>query len=336
MRSWIRIALAMAGIALAGCARVTTVSHDFGSKPPRPAPQPVVTAMDHQVRNAVESGEGDAEARTLRYRIAANPDDIKARLDLAAYYRKQGYPELEIEHLRLAAQRAPHLSGVRMALAKALHAQELTAEGIAELLSFCKLEPLPPAELLSLLGIYQDETGALRDAEGTFRKAAELAPMKDWAHNNLGYNLSLQGRYGEAVAEFRRAIELNPRSESAQNNLGLALARWPEGDRKEALLHWQSVSDPATAHNNLAAVLIEQKDYAGARAEIAIALGYSHEHQAALANLALISELDGQAASIPVPPPPAAKAAKRSKSTRRAPAANPETAMQPSNTAERR
>jgi hypothetical protein len=64
----------------------------------------------------------------------------------------------------------------------------------------------------------------------------------------------------------------------------------------------QSVSDPATAHSNLAAVLIEQKRYAEARQEIKIALNYSPNHVAALSNLELLSELDGKPASFELTP----------------------------------
>jgi Flp pilus assembly protein TadD len=113
-------------------------------------------------------------------------------------------------------------------------------------------------------------------------------------HNNLGYNLLQQDRKAEAAAEFRKALQIAPQSQVARNNLGIAVASEP----KEAVLQWQSVSDPATAHNNLAAVLIEQGRYDEARSELKIALGYNKDHAAALGNLLLISDLDGKPMSI--------------------------------------
>ena len=47
-------------------------------------------------------------------------------------------------------------------------------------------------------------------------------------------------------------------------------------------------------------MLIDQKRYVEARAEIALALGYSRGNQAALSNLATLSELDGQPATVGV------------------------------------
>ena len=70
----------------------------------------------------------------------------------------------------------------------------------------------------------------------------------------------------------------------------------------DAVLHWQSISDPATAHSNMAALLIEQARYAEARKELDLALGYNRNHAAALSNLKLVSELDGKPAVIPIKP----------------------------------
>src|SRR5207302_1362823 len=120
----------------------------------------------------------------------------------------------------------------------------------------------------------------------------------DYLHNNLGYNLLMQGKNGEAVAEFREALKRNPASLVARNNLGIALAR--QDASREAVANWQSVSDPATAHNNLAAVWIEKRNYVAARAELEIALGYNRNLAAALKNLELVSRLDGNPAAIPV------------------------------------
>ena len=54
----------------------------------------------------------------------------------------------------------------------------------------------------------------------------------------------------------------------------------------------------------MAAVLIEQGRFADARREINIALGYKPDNPAALHNLALVSQLDGQPAALPLNRPP--------------------------------
>jgi tetratricopeptide (TPR) repeat protein len=95
-------------------------------------------------------------------------------------------------------------------------------------------------------------------------------------------------------------LAIQPHSAVAQNNLGTALASDHKGtDTKEAVLHMQSISDPATAHSNLAAILMEQGSYQEAHKELDIALGYRKDHRAALSNLALLSELDGKPGVLP-------------------------------------
>ena len=68
------------------------------------------------------------------------------------------------------------------------------------------------------------------------------------------------------------------------------------------MANWQSASDPATAHNNLAAVLMEKGNYANARKELQVALSYNNAYPAALKNLALVSRMDGHPATLVLKP----------------------------------
>ena len=68
------------------------------------------------------------------------------------------------------------------------------------------------------------------------------------------------------------------------------------------MANWQSTSDPATAHNNLAAVWIEKGNYPEARRELDLALGYNRAHPAALRNLELVARLDGSPATLKAKP----------------------------------
>jgi len=261
-------------------------------------PSAVATVMKRHAINAVDAGDGDLRVRALRQKMAAEPDNLAVRLELARHYERAGYPELAVEHCRLAAARFPGSVEVQLSLARLLRDQGLTAEAAAGLARY--LEPQKATRDLwtawSWLGILRDDLGALPAAELAHREALKLRPGQDSLHNNLGYNLLLQGRNGEAADEFRRALDIRPASQIARNNLGQALTSQPG----QALLHWQSVSDPATAHSNLGAVLIERGQYRDARREIDIALGYRRDHPAALRNLQLVSELDGQPAAIGV------------------------------------
>jgi Flp pilus assembly protein TadD len=265
--------------------------------PAAPTPSaPAVSVWDRQIRNAADVGDGDYQLKALRAKVAAEPENIAARLDLAKAYRERGYPDVALEICRLAAERFPESGDVELALVRALRDMNRRPEAIVSLDAFLKAHPQKSASFYSWAGILHDETGGFAAGEPAHRRAIELSPGDDSLHNNLGYNLLQQSRLEEASGEFREALRLNPASQVARNNLGMALANL---NAAQAIANWQSASDPATAHNNLAAVWIEKGNYPEARKELNIALGYNRAHQAALKNLELVSRLDGNPAAIP-------------------------------------
>lgn len=273
------------------CARQSRVAQ----VPSAPAP---VAAFDRQVSNAVDAGDGDFIVKSLREKVIATPDALGPRLELAKAYRQRGYPELAIEHYRLAAARFPESAETRLLLAQSLRTAGAANEAADSLEQFLQTHPQSAPKYASWLGILRDELGQWTRGEAQHRAALSLAPRRDDLHNNLGYCLLMQGQTGPAADEFRAALELNHDSRIARNNLGMAMAATPA----EAVLNWQSVSDPATAHNNMAAMFIGEKKYAEARKELEVALGYNNSHSAALANLKLVSTLDGKPASLPAKP----------------------------------
>lgn len=276
------------------CARHGQVSAVRGSR--TPPPQPV---FERQIRNAVDAGEGDPRLRALREKMTAQPENLEVRLALARAYKERGLPEVAVEHYRLAAERFPDSVEVQVGLARTLRGMDLRLEAAQTLDRFLAGHPAKAAEPVSWLGILRDEIGQWTEGEKAHRAAVALEPRSDSLHNNLGYNLLAQNRNEEAVREFQEALRLNPGSAPARNNLALALAT--KGDF--ALREWRKVNDPASAHNNLAAALIEQGRYTDARAQLDIALGYNKRHPAALNNLKLVSELDGRPAEVHLQPP---------------------------------
>ena len=288
-RILLTIAVAVLG---SSCVRQVRTAHDL----PRITPRP--TAMERQIANAIDAGEGDYVARTLRQRMAAEPENVAVRLELIKHFSAAGYPELALEHCRVAVTRFPESADVQLALAKSLRSMKMTRQAADGLTSFLTSHPQQSAVYDSWLGIMRDELGEWTAGESSYRAALALNDKLDYLHNNLGYNLLQQGKSSEAAFEFREALKLRPSSEVARNNLAMALAAAPQ----EAVVQLQSVSDPATAHSNLAAVLIEQGKYAEARKELDLALGYNKVHAAALSNLKLVSELDGKPAEVRAQP----------------------------------
>ena len=286
-----RLWLAALAFPMASCVQHTQVVK---------APPPPQSVWDRQIHSAIDAGDGDYQLRVLRQKLAADPDDIPIRLEMANAYRDRGYPDVALEVCRLAAARFPESAEAQLALVRALRDMNRRPEAIDGLVEFLKAHPQTGPQYFSWLGILRDESGLWPLGEPAHRKALELAPSLDYLHNNLGYNLLMQKKYAEAAGEFREALKLNPRSSVARNNLGLALANLGETD--QAVANWQSAYGPATAHNNLAAVLMEKGNYPNARKELEIALSYNDAYPAALKNLELVSRLDGHPATLAVKP----------------------------------
>lgn len=260
----------------------------------------VPVVMERQIQNATDAGEGDSELHALRQRLAANPQDLESRVLIARLYKRRGLNDLALEHYRLAATQFPDSAVVHIELAKTLREMNASAEALRVVRTFVESQPAANWEALSLEAVLQDEQGEYAAAESAHRAALALEPDRSSLHNNLGYNLLSQGRVDDSVAEFRRALELDPKSQIAHNNLGVALAAKPGTTPKDALAEFNRSGKQAEAHNNLAAILIEQRRYEEARVELTAALQAEPGMPAALANLKLVSLLDGKAAEAPL------------------------------------
>jgi Flp pilus assembly protein TadD len=285
---------------LAACLLLTACSRQRARRqdPPLPSPSSLRT-FDRQVANAIDAGEGDWDARRLRQQLAAHPANTAARLALARLYERSGLTELAIEHLRLGRghdARNFSLLGEELRLLRRLQLSAVALESVA---AWIGEHPQAPADAHSWRGILLDDLRRHGDAEAAHRKAVALDNSSDRLHNNLGYNLLLQGKYPAAAAEFEAALRLAPRSPVAHSNLAIALAKSAPGrDGHAPLSHWLSTTDAASAHNNLAAAWIEQGRYAEARAELAKSLGAQPGFAPALKNLQLLADLEGGAAAV--------------------------------------
>src|ERR1041384_5301398 len=121
-----------------------------------PVPSAPATVWDRQIHNATDGGDGDYVLNTLRRRVAAEPDNIPVRLDLARAYRERGYPEIALEICRLAVARFPESGEAQLALVHALHDLKRPQEAIAVL----EARPGTSADYFSWLGILRDQSGA--------------------------------------------------------------------------------------------------------------------------------------------------------------------------------
>jgi tetratricopeptide (TPR) repeat protein len=101
------------------------------------------------------------------------------------------------------------------------------------------------------------KAGRYEEAVAEWKKALELSPENDKAHNNVGLLLVGIGKFEEAIPHFEKTLKVNPEYPAAHSNLGVALAGI--GKLEEAIAEFVNAlavdPDSAEAHNNLARVL---------------------------------------------------------------------------------
>ena len=110
-----------------------------------------------------------------------------------------------------------------------------------------------------ILGAIYKALGRMTDALDVGKKAVELEPGDNEAHNSLGAILQDLGRFEESETSLRKAIVLKPDYADAYYNLGITLQTL--GKLKEAeACYTQAIalkSDYADSHYNLGNTLLE-------------------------------------------------------------------------------
>ncbi len=297
---WIAAACAVAILATStACVKRIVKAAAFWRTSPaqrKPAPtQPqsgVRAAMQRQTEGAFDPATGDRRIQTLNSKLRVDPQDIEARLELARHFESYSMEEPALEQYT----RVLNLDSESLAAVQGM-ARLGGADSVASVRAFLK-NHTESIEAMSALGSLLDKTGQLAEAETLYRQALEREPDAAYLHNNLGYNLMLQNRSAAASLELRRALELNPRSTVARNNLGQALAQM--GDRQGAFrVFLDGGADRATAHNNVAAVLLEQGQLDESRAELLQALEARSYFAPALDNFKLVLEKDRERHRLP-------------------------------------
>ncbi len=120
--------------------------------------------------------------------LAADPDQVMMRDDVASLYLQFGQVDKAAEHYRESA----------------------------------RLQPESPAAAYNL-GTTLLQAGRLDEAAAHLERALRLNPDYALAHNNLGAVFRLQGRLGDAVRHFRRSLAIRPDDGEALYNLANVL-----------------------------------------------------------------------------------------------------------------
>jgi superkiller protein 3 len=233
-------------------------------------------------------GELDRALAQYERALEIDPSSTHALYGLGQVELARGETTAALEHLRTAADLAPHHGEVQGLLAQVHHRlgnaedarlAELRARAFPE----ATRAPDPVTEAMEAeaatsrsftdRGLALTRQGRFDEAEAAFRRVLEIRPGNALDHVNLGGALARQGKLDEAVAAYREAVALDPREPSARNNFGMALADLGRLEEGAAELEEAIRLEPsyAEAEHNLGLVRYRQgrvdealEHYAGA------------------------------------------------------------------------
>jgi protein O-mannosyl-transferase len=146
------------------------------------------------------------------------------------------------------------------------------------------------SEVHNNLGVELSHQGKLEAATAHYAEALRLNPHYAHARNNLGVVLSRQGKLEAAAAEYAEALRLKPGYVAAHDNLGVELTH--QGKFEAAAARFVEAlrlkPDYVPAYNNLGVALASQGKFEAATARYAEALRLNPNYGEAYNNLALI------------------------------------------------
>lgn len=150
--------------------------------------------------------------------------------------------------------------------------------------------------LCGLTAVAFQQTTYWYDSDSLWVHTLKCTKDNEFAYNNLGDSLLLQGRTSEAIADYREALRINPAFTPAENNLGVALIY--SGDLPEGIMHLEKYLEVfpgnVRAHYNLADALIRSGRLDDAEYHFRKALELKPDYSEASFKLALALAQEGK------------------------------------------
>lgn len=170
------------------------------------------------------------EVVLYRQTLAVSPDAYAIHTDLGKVYWDRDQRNLAEQEWQTAAQLSPDTPVTLNNLGLLLTSEHRYDEAISDLRRAIQVSPTDTMAHVDL-GIAYDELGRRQDAEQELRTAVSLSPLSILARNQLGQILTNAGRFADAEVQFRASLTAQP---NLGGWLGLGLARWRQGDVREA------------------------------------------------------------------------------------------------------
>ncbi len=246
-----------------------------------PAPPP-----DQAAIQALQAGKFAEAAPLLEKLVAADPQDYRARFNLAFAYSQLNRDREAIENYRKVVEQQPDLAPARLNLGMMLLRQKLPAEAAPHLEAAASKQPQDfRAQFYwaeALLG-----SGQADRAGPAYRKALELDPKSAAATLGLGRALARSGEPEAAREQYLQAAKLDPEFGDALLELGdlLEQSKQPAQALEIYLDYLKSKPEAVAVQERASVLLLQQQRYPEAieHLEVAVKQNPTAANQAALA-----------------------------------------------------
>jgi tetratricopeptide (TPR) repeat protein len=158
-----------------------------------------------------ESGHTSGPDYLVRWRsaVALNPNDLRARVELAYALRLTGQHEAALKQLNVVLGREPRNSAALYNRGLVYFALDSPKKAENDLRTALSVQP-DFAQAAVALGRYYAETGEYRKLFDTVRPVSNRQPSIAELQYLTGLSFEKTGRPERAAVRYRKALELNP------------------------------------------------------------------------------------------------------------------------------
>ena len=172
----------------------------------------------HRGRLQARQKKYDEACQSLETALRLRPEFTDIYLELGRALVSRGDPEAGLKYCDLARQRHFDDGRVHMLKATLLEKLKRRGEAVRSLREAIRIQP-ELSEAHDMLGAELALDGKFPEAQAEFEEVVRLQPNYAEGHLNLGIALARQGRFADAVTQFHDALRLEPQNRKAQEFL---------------------------------------------------------------------------------------------------------------------
>jgi tetratricopeptide (TPR) repeat protein len=210
---------------------------------------------------AIDAGNYQAAADAFAKAVAADPKDFTAHFYLAQAFGFLHRNAEGVEEYRKTLELKPGLYEAQLNAGILLMRMNEPAGALPLLAQAAEQKPEEYLPRYSL-AVAQYQTGALEDAEASYRKALDLDPKSAAAEAGLAHALLRQNKVDDAAPHFQKAAELDPQYKPGL--LELADVYEKNHQTSEAAAIYRQFPDNPAIQERLGQMMLETRQYADA------------------------------------------------------------------------